>query len=320
MKRKGNIYPDICSMENLELADARARRHKGRQREIREFDKDRIAKLEALRDMLVNKRYKTSEYQLFKIHEPKERDISKLPYYPDRIVHHAIMNELEQYFVACFTADSYSCIKGRGVHKALGALKKQLKDAEHTQYCLKLDIRKFYPNVDHDILKQLLRRKFKDNDLFWLLDEIIDSAPGLPIGNYLSQYFANFYLTGFDHWLKEEKRVKVYFRYKDDMVILHGDKAYLHQLLHEIREYLRCKLKLELKENYQVFPVDARGIDMLGYVVFHKHVRVRKRIKKNCARRIRRNKSRMTIASYKGWFKHGNCRHLTKKLFGEKIW
>jgi len=319
MKRKGNIYPNICSMENLELADARARKHKRRSREIREFDKGRNAKLEALQAMLVNKTYKTSEYQLFKIYEPKERDISKLPYYPDRIVHHAVMNELEQHFVACFTADSYSCIKGKGVHKALAAIKKGLKDVANTQYCLKLDVRKFYPSVDHDVLKQLLRRKFKDADLLWLLDEIIDSAPGLPIGNYLSQYFANFYLTGFDHWLKEVKQVKYYFRYKDDMVILHRDKQYLHELLGEIREYLQVKLKLELKGNFQVFPVSARGIDVLGYVVFPKHVRVRKRIKKTCARRIKRNKNRMTIASYKGWFKHGNCRHLTKKLFGEKI-
>ena len=319
MKRVNNIYPAICTIENLHLADAMARKHKKGQREIAEFDKDRAAKLEELRLKLVNSEYKTSKYQLFKIYEPKERDISKLPYYPDRIVHHAVMNELERHFVACFTADSYSCIKGKGVHKMLSDMKKVLRNEAGTKYCLKMDIQKFYPNVDHDILKQLLRRKFKDNDLLWLLDEIIESAPGIPIGNYLSQYFANYYLTGFDHWLKEQKQVKYYFRYKDDMVILHENKQYLHELLSEIQEYLRVKLKLELKGNFQVFPVSARGIDVLGYVAFHKHVRVRKRIKKTCARRIKRNKNRMNIASYKGWFKHGNCRHLEKKLFGEKI-
>src|SRR6185436_15260850 len=107
------------------------------------------------------------------------------------------------------------------------ALREALKDVPSTKYCLKLDIKKFYPSVDHDILKQLLRRKFKDPDLLWLLDEIIDSADGLPIGNYLSQYFANFYLTYFDHWLKEEERIGPYFRYADDLVFLSPDKESL---------------------------------------------------------------------------------------------
>lgn len=115
------------------------------------------------------------------------------------------------------------------------------------------------------MLKSILRRKLKDKRLLRLLDEIIDSADGVPIGNYLSQYFANLYLTYFDHWIKEQKRVKHYFRYADDIVILASDKSYLHSLMGEIRAYLG-DLKLEVKGNWQVFPVAARGIDFVGYV------------------------------------------------------
>jgi RNA-directed DNA polymerase len=133
--------------------------------------------------MLLNKTYKTSPYTTFKVFEPKEREVFRLPYFPDRITHHAIMNILEPIFVSVFTNDTYSCIKGKGIHAAVESVKKALQDKSGTVYCLKLDIKKFYPNIDHDVLKQLLRRKIKDKDLLWLLDEIIDSAPGLPIGN-----------------------------------------------------------------------------------------------------------------------------------------
>jgi len=198
-------------------------------------------------------------------------------------------------------------------------VKEALKDTAGTEYCLKLDIRKFYPNVNHDILKEQLRRKIKDNDLLWLLDEIIDSADGLPIGNYLSQYFANFYLTYFDHWIKEVKRVKYYYRYADDIVILAGNKPYLHQILHEISMYLKDNLKLQVKDNYQVFPVDARGIDFVGYVFRHTHTRLRKSIKQNFAIMLAKNKNAQSIASYQGWAKHCDSIHLLKKLLHEQI-
>jgi hypothetical protein len=229
------------------------------------------------------------------------------------------MNILESIFVATFTADTYSCIKKRGIHAAERALKETLNDIEGTQYCLKLDIKKFYPSVDHAIMKQLLRKKIKDQDLLWLLDGIIDSADGLPIGNYLSQYFSNFYLTYFDHWLKEVKRVRYYFRYADDMVILSDNKPCLHQLLSEIRIYLQENLKLEVKHNYQVFPVKDRGIDFVGYVFFHTHVLLRKSIKQSFARMLKRNKNPQSTASYKGWAKHCNSKNLLKKLLNEEV-
>jgi retron-type reverse transcriptase len=314
MKRTGNLYWRICSVDNLIKADSIARKGKLKQPGVLQHDREREANIQALHVMLRDKTYKTSEYTTFTIFEPKERLIFRLPYYPDRITHHAVMNVLEPVFVSIFTADTFSCIKKRGIHAAANAVKDALKDATATTYCLKLDIKKFYPSVDHEVLKQLLRRKFKDNDLLWLLDEIIDSTDGLPIGNYLSQYLANFYLTYFDHWLKETKHVKYYLRYADDMVILSGDKQYLHDLLKDIKQYLNDNLKLTVKGNHQVFPVDDRGIDFVGYVFRHTHVLLRKSIKKDFARMMVGNKNRQSMASYYGWLAHCNSYNLLKKF------
>jgi RNA-directed DNA polymerase len=314
MKRLGNLYEQICSVENLMLADTIARKGKQNQYSVKAHDIDRENNITKLHQSLINKTYKTSPYKIFKVFEPKERDVYKLPYYPDRITHHAIMNVLEPLFVSCFIANTFSCIKGRGIHNAANKVKKALRDEASTKYCLKLDIKKFYPSVDHAILKQLLRRKIKDQDLLWLLDEIIDSAPGLPIGNYLSQYLANFYLTYFDHWLKETKGVKYYFRYADDLVILSDDKQYLHELFKELKSYLVEKLNLSVKGNYQVFPVDARSLDFVGYRFYHTHILLRKSIKQNFARMVAKRKNLSSIASYWGWAKHCNSKNLLKKL------
>lgn len=319
MKRIGNLYEKIISVENLQLADSIARKGKSKQPGVIQHDKNHEANISKLHEMLKNKTYRTSEYTTFTVFEPKERLIFRLPYFPDRITHHAVMNIMEPIFVSIFTADTYSCIKGKGIHAASNAVKSALKDSKNTKYCLKLDIRKYYPSIDHDILKQLLRKKIKDNDLLWLLDEIIDSTDGLPIGNYLSQYFANFYLTYFDHWIKEEKRVKYYFRYADDLVILSSSKPYLHRLLSDIRQYLKQNLKLEVKSNYQIFPVDARGIDFVGYVFFHSHTLLRKSIKQNFARMLKKHRNDQSIASYKGWAIHCNSKNLLKKLLNESI-
>lgn len=314
MKRLNGLYEKIISLENLYLADQKACKGKSKQFGVKTHIENRDANLLKLHYSLVDKTFKTSPYSTFTILDPKEREISRLPYYPDRIVHHAIMNVLEPVFVSTFTADTYSCIKGRGIHSATYALRDALKDIDGTKYCLKIDIKKFYPSIDHSVLKTLLRKKIKDTDLLELLDSIIDSAPGLPIGNYLSQYFANFYLTYFDHWIKEKMGVKNYFRYCDDMVFLSDSKEYLHQLLAKIKEYLQANLKLTVKRNYQVFPVVTRGIDFVGYPTFHDHVLLRKSIKKNFARAVAGQNNSLSIASYMGWAKHCNSKHLLKKL------
>ncbi|WP_346236132.1 RNA-directed DNA polymerase [Niabella insulamsoli] len=315
MKRIGNIYGSICSMENLELADALAQMGKQKQYGVISFNKNRDANLQALHEMLVNKKYTVPPYSIITIYEPKEREIYRLPYL-HRIVHHAVMNVIAPYLMAMLTADTYACVPGRGVHKAGEAIRRALLDEQGTKYCLKLDIKKFYPSVDNETLKLLLRRKFKDVDFLWLMDVIIDSAPGLPIGNYLSQWLSNFYMTGFDYWIKQEKKVKYYFRYMDDVAILHSDKAALHQLRKDIAKYLESSLKLELKGNWQVFPItNDIGLDMLGYVYYRNYTLLRKRNKQSLARAVKANKGPHSLNGHLGWAKHANTKHLIKKLF-----
>lgn len=311
MKRVGNLYHKIIDVKNLRVAATKASRGKRLQPGVISFQKAPERLLTELNVLLKDFRYKTSDYTIFKVYEPKEREIHRLPFYPDRITHHAIMNVLEPIFLSTFTADTYSCIKGKGIHAASRALKKALRDTK-MGYCLKLDIKKYYGSINHEILKGLIRRKFKDPELLWLIDEVIDSAPGLPIGNYLSQYLANFYLTFFDHWIKQTKSVTYYYRYCDDLVILGENKPFLHQLRVEIAEHLNVNLKLEVKKNYRVFPV-TEGIDFVGYVHYPTHTMLRKSIKKNMARAVSNNAEK-SVASYYGWAKHCNSKNLLKKL------
>jgi hypothetical protein len=185
-----------------------------------------------------------------------------------------------------------------------------------------MDIRKFYPSIKHDVIKEIIRKKIKDPKLLSILDEIIDSTDGVPIGNYLSQYFANLTLAYFDHWLKEEVKCKYYFRYADDMVILSDSKEFLHKVLILIKLYLKHVLQLQLKDNYQIYPVDSRGVDFVGYVFYHSHTLLRKSIKlkmMKCVKDYTENKiSKMkfykTMSSYAGWMKYCDSKNLLTKI------
>jgi len=315
VKRVSALYSKITDLENLRLADQKARKGKKYSRGVLLHDLSRDENIFKLHTTLCSNSFKTSPYFVFKIYTPKERDIYRLPYYPDRIVHHAILNILEPLWESLFTADTYSCIKGRGIHGAVRAIKRDLHDTENTRFCLKLDVRKFYPSIDHDILKQIIARKIKCPETLALLSEIIDSTSGVPIGNYTSQYFANLYLAYFDHWIKEQKQVKYYYRYADDIVVLAATKEELHQLFEEIKQYLAANLKLDVKSNYQVFPVTARGVDFVGYRFFHTHTLLRKSIKKRFARAVARKGNSLQVhAAYWGWAKHCNSINLLKKL------
>ena len=297
---------------------------------VRVHDRNREANILALHETLKRRAFKNSDYSTFTIYEPKERLIFRLPYYPDRILHHAIMNVLEPIWVGIFTSDTYSCIKGRGIHGVMRGVKRAMKDDEKCRYCLKLDVRKFYPSIDHDILKTIIRRKIKCRDTLRLLDTIIDSAEGVPIGNYLSQYFANLFLTYFDHWVKEVKKVRHYFRYADDMVFLSDNKEELHALLADIKTYLST-LNLSLKGNEQIFPIaynredrHGRGLDFVGFVFYRNQTLIRKGIKKAFCRKaagLNRRKPPLAVKAYKqevcswlGWAKYSNSRNLLKTI------
>ena len=330
MKRIGNLFDRIISLDNLVAAHYAARKGKTFYREVKMVDSDPLHYAAQIQEMLKTGRYRVGDYFIMTktVDSGKVRDIYRLDYYPHRIIHHAILRVLEPIWVAMFIKSTYCCIKGRGIHLAAKHLKRDLsRDPQNTRYCLKFDIEKFYPSVDNHIMKELLRRKIKDSRLLQLLDIIIDSASGLPIGNYLSQYLANLYLNYFDHWIKEVKGVRYYYRYCDDIVILHSSKEYLHELRREITEYLHTNLKLNLKHDWQVFPVDSRGIDFLGYRFCHGYTLLRKRIAKKLLRLSAKigksGKARMpnvrSLMSYYGWVIHCNAYHLRRKVYNDRV-
>lgn len=321
MKRIGNLYTKIYDLDNLYLAYSKAKTGKSKSKGVIQFESDLDNNILRIQKELIEQTYITSEYNVFTIRDPKERTIYSLPF-RDRVVQHAIMNIIESLWTSVFISHSYSSIKGKGIHGAWKHIRRDLKNRKQTQYCLKMDITKFYPSIDHHIMKQIIRKKIKDMKLLALLDGIIDSAPGMPIGNYLSQFLANLYLSYFDHWLKEVKRVKYYYRYADDLIILGDSKQDLHLLRIDIQTYLSENLKLKLKSNYQVFPIVSRGIDFIGYVFFHTHTMLRKRIKKNfcrCVAKLNRKvltakDYRIKICSWLGWCKYCNSKNLIKTI------
>ncbi|MBW2342494.1 MAG: RNA-directed DNA polymerase [Deltaproteobacteria bacterium] len=332
MKRYGNLYHKIYDMDNVRMAHENARKGKSHYHEVRMVDADPGMYLGRIQTMLKNKIFKNSHYKVFVKKGRKDRVIHKLPYFPDRIIHHCIVQVCEPIWVPWLIPDTLACLKGRGIHKGVKCIKHALRiDPEGTRYCLKMDVKKFYPSLDHGILKRILARKIKDPDVLWLLGRIIDSTDkGVPIGNYLSQYFGNLYLTGLDHWIKESLGCRYYIRYCDDMVILGADKSKLHEIRREIETYLIDRLSLTLKSDWQVYPVAARGIDFLGYRFFPGYTLLRKSTAfefKRKMRTIRRGKYdekypvsiASTIMSYHGWMRHANCLNLWHRHVDEKI-
>lgn len=330
MKRIGYLYEKVYDMENLKLAHKNARKGKGWYTEVCMVDRNPEKYLTALQEQLINQTYDTSKYIVFEKQEGnKLREIYKLPYFPDRICQWALLQIIEPILTKQLVRDTYSAIPGRGVHSALKRIKRDIKMNETgTAYCLKIDVRKYYPNINHNILKSIYRRIFKDKKLLWLIDEIIDSTPGnkgIPIGNYMSQWSGNLYLSSFDHWIKAHAGVKYYYRYMDDIVILHESKEYLHELRKEIDTYLRQKLDLEVKDNWQVFPTAVRGIDFLGYRIFPDFVLLRKTTLKRMKKRVHEiNKHLEThelmthnqwssLNSYNGWLLYCNSYRLQQK-------
>lgn len=233
MKRYGNLYEKICDMDNLREAHRNARKDKLFYAEVVMVDSDPEKYLSEIREMLINHTYSVNldDYTISTINDKgKQRELWKLPYFPHRIIQWAIMLQIEPIFTKVFTGFTCASLPNRRIKKAQELVNTFLKDEPGTQYCFKMDVHHFYPSINHRILKRLLRKKFKDHDLLTLLDIIIDSHPpkGVPIGSYLSQYLANFYLAYFDHWLKEKLHLKYVVRYMDDLLIFHHSKQVLH--------------------------------------------------------------------------------------------
>lgn len=310
MKRANGLYQELISSENIIKAYSNAKKGKSHYKEVQMIEKNPSFYLEQIQDMLINETYKVSKYRTFKKKSGgKIREIYKLPFYPDRIVHHCIVQVVQKLWTSLLIRNTFSTIPSRGIHDGVKRVKMSLKNKYETQYCLKLDIHKYYQSIDHDVLKLTLERKIKDTKFLKLLFLVIDSAEGIPIGNYVSQWFGNIHLAYFDHFCKEQLKSKHYFRYCDDIVILSYDKESLHNQFLEITKYLES-LNLKIKPNYQVFPVDKRGIDFLGYRFFHDFTLVRKRIVIAMKRNLDKPQS---IPCYYGWLKHADSYRLLTK-------
>jgi len=315
MKRVNNLFEKVIDTENLSLALHNAAKGKYHYREVKNIIKNPLPYIYALHEVLAAESFKNGKYHIFKRQMgKKERVIYRLPFYPDRVLHHALVQVLEPIWMQVLIHQTYSTIPKRGVHGGLKHLKRDLLKCE-TTYCLKLDIEKFYPSVNNAILLDILSRKIKDKRLMELLTVIVNSAEGIPIGNYISQWFGNMYLAYFDHYVKENLKCRYYYRYCDDLVLLSDSKETLFMWLESIRTYLKNELKLSLKDNYQIFPVSARGIDFLGYRFFKGYTLVRKSIVKQMKNRINSEKS---MSSYYGWLIHADSYRLLKKYFSDK--
>ena len=337
MKRYGTLFEAIISFANLEQAFHQAARTRRFRSDVLAFRRDLEGNLFALQRELREGRYRTGEYRRFYVYEPKQREIFALPF-RDRVVHHALMNVLAPILERTFIPDSYACRLGKGTHRATERLTGFLRRAQREWgevYCLKADIQKFFPSVNHRVLMGLLRRKLKCQRTLFVVEEIVfsngnrwDAAScNLPIGNLTSQWFCNFYLTALDHFIKHELRAPYYLRYMDDFVLLAPSKPILHGWRARIEAFLGERLKLTLNRKTAIFPARL-GIEFVGYRTWATHRLLRKAARRRMARALKgigkrlrageidRPRYEASINSWLAQIGHADGYTLGKKLFG----
>jgi len=318
MKRVGHLYEKICGLENIKLAIMKASLGKRKQSAVRRILNQQDLYAARVREMLITKSYVPSPYSVMTVKDgpaQKERTISKPKFYPDQVIHWSLMLQLQPAIMRGMYEYTCGSVPGRGTSYGQKALRRWLDgDYKGTKYCLKLDVSKFYPSVDLALLKGMFRRVIKDQDCLWLIDAILDSSePGLPIGNYTSQWFSNFFLQGLDHYIKETLRIRYYVRYVDDLVLLGGNKKTLHKARIAIDAYLRS-IHLTTKQDWQVFKVDCRAIDFLGLRFYRDRTTLRRRNALRIRRRLVKiaHKGRLSyrdacaVVSYWGWIKRSD--------------
>jgi retron-type reverse transcriptase len=352
VKRYGNLWSDIIHYSNLLTAAKNAQRGKRYQQNVLQFNYTLEDQLHRLQTELQTQTYQPGAYHTFEILEPKPRMISAAPY-RDRIVHHALCNIITPIFDRTFIPTTYANRVGYGSHRAL----KQFTQYTRTShYILLCDIRKYFPSIDHTILKTLLRKKIKCPQTLWLIDTIIDNSNpqeptldyfpsdtllsplhhrrGLPIGNLTSQFFANIYLNGFDHFIKETLKVPKYLRYMDDFALFSNDPDFLATARHALETYLDT-LRLKIHPIKSQLFTTQQGANFVGFRVIPtnkilpKPVRIR--IAPRCLRRIKRrirlmqkdftfggislDQIHLSMQSWSAHFNHGDTWHLQNQLF-----
>lgn len=329
VKKYKNLWQQIVDDNNIAWAYQKAKKGKSKYNAVRYIEDHKEECLKEVKRLLVEQKFTTGAYKEKTIKEPKERLIYVLPFYPDRIVQHAIINVLEPIFVKMFIKDTYACIENRGIHK--GSLR-IMEFVRKNKYCLKMDIRKFYPSINHNILMQIIERKIGDKQLLRVLEDIVRSIPGeknVPIGNLTSQWFGNLYMNELDKFIKHELKVKCYLRYCDDFALFSNDKKQLNEAKHQIIKFLDEELKLTLSK-CDLFQT-SQGVDFLGYRHFKHYILIRKstvkRVKKRLVKvkkaylagKMPHDRFRSVIASTLGWFKWANSHNLSLSLQLEEL-
>jgi len=319
-----HAFDEIISVENLLESWKEFIKGKKQKKDVQIFQLKLMDNILSLHGDLLNHTYKHGGYQAFKINDPKPRDIHKA-LVRDRLLHHAIYRKLYPFFDKTFIADSYSCRLNKGTHKAISRFQKfaRIVSKNNTRTCwiLKCDIRKFFANIDHDVLLEILVRYIPDKNILWLLREVIESFSaeernnvGLPLGNLTSQLFVNVYMNEFDQSVKHKLRVKYCIRYADDFVIFSEDKEYLKSVIPEITDLLGKKLKLEIHPNKISIKTLTSGVDFLGWINFPDYRVLRTSTKKRMLKKIRENPKSESVASYIGMLKHGNAGKLRSDI------
>lgn len=348
MKRFGNLYPQIVDFPNLLLAAKKAQKGKRYNDNVLEFNYYLEPELIKLQQQLRTKTYHPGIYKTFYIKEPKIRMISAAPY-KDRVVHHALCNIISPIFERTFIDDSYANRIGLRTHRAL---RRFTHFARSNDYVLQCDIQKYFPSIDHEILKSLIRRKIKCPDTLWLIDRIIDNSNkqfpvlehfphddlliplnrkrGLPIGNLTSQFFANVYLNGFDHFIKEELKAKKYLRYVDDFALFSDNEKFLSDARIAIEEYL-ITLRVKIHPIKSQLFATKNGANWLGFRVLPDRIRVRNENLRRAKRRLRKLQTdyaqgtidwtqvSQSITSWVAHLEHGDTWELRKKIFNSLV-
>jgi len=348
MKRHGSLWPELVDFRNLLQAAHKAARRKRHSANVAQFGFDLENQLLRLHDELISNTYQPGAYRTFEIYEPKRRMISAAPF-RDRVVHHALCNVLEPIFERTFVFDSYACRKGKGTHAAVDRFQHY---ARRYRYVLKCDLRKFFPSIDHEILKHVIARKIKDRDVLGLVDRIIDASNtqepvdswfpgddlvtaserrrGLPLGNQTSQFFANVLLNPFDHLVTAQQEVRGYVRYVDDFAIFGDDKRSLSAIRERCREDL-ARHRLRLHPHKSVISRTADGVRFLGFRVFPTYrllprenlIRLRRRLRRMqegfANGDLRLATIRQRLVSWLGHAQHADTTRLQKDLFGATI-
>jgi RNA-directed DNA polymerase len=329
MKKTFNIeYKDIISVENLLKAWEEFLPGKKNREDVCEFSKNLMDNIFDLHDYLTNKSYKHGGYKAFNISDPKPRNIHKASV-RDRLLHHAIYRILYPFFDKTFLSESYSCRLGKGTHRAINKFisfaYKESKNDLKTLWILKCDIRKFFASVDHKILIEILREYIKDQNVIWLIYQIINSfntkdeiSIGLPLGNLTSQLLVNIHMNKFDQFMKHRMKVKYYIRYADDFVIFSTDNDYLWELVPKIAIFLEEELKLLLHPDKLFVKTLASGVDFLGWINFPNHRVLRTATKRRVLKALAQSENINSLISYSGLLKHGN-QFVLKKKIDEKI-